>query len=593
MLSLMGITNGSYVYTRDLQTLESHHPTTPPHWCTPCPSPLILDHLQRFMDHHPDKSFAAYVLNGLHNGFHIGFSRSSLTRSTYHNHPSSQERPEVIDRHIIEELRLGRLVGPLPMSHTSQVQVSPIGLVPKPHSDKWRLVVDLSFPRGHSVNDGICPTLCSLRYASVDNAVDIIMSLGRSTALVKLDLSNAYRIVPVHPDDQPLLGIRWNNLCYIDRALPFGLRSAPKIFNSVADSLAWALRCEGIPFLLHYLDDFLLLGPPDSILAASMRSTAERVFRYLGVPLANHKSEGPTSVLTFLGIQIDTNLSQLSLPTEKVARLQQLLHSWRSRKCCTRRDLECLLGHLSHAATVIRPGRIFLRSLFSLMSRVTNPSHFIRLNMESRTDIAWWRCLLDNWNGQSFFPPSSPSCHLYSDASGSYGCGAYGPDVAAWFQLQWPDAWNGVGIASKELVPIVIAAVLWGPRWASGHVCFHCDNEAVVSVIENRQAHHPLLRQLLRCLFFYAVIYKFHFSARHIPGAQNSIADAISRNKLDSLSSLIPQAVQVSIPPAISAFLLAPPEWGSPSWIVQFCHSLPRAFPLPLPTVTDPGSAAT
>ena len=126
------------------------------------------------------------------------------------------------------------------------------------------MIVDLSAPKGWSVNDGISTSLCSLQYASVDNAVDILMRLGRSTELVKLDFSNAYRIVPVHPDDQSLLGISWQGNTYIDRALPFGLSSAPKIFNAVADFLAWVLYCEGVSTLIHYRDDFLLFGPPGS-----------------------------------------------------------------------------------------------------------------------------------------------------------------------------------------------------------------------------------------------------------------------------------------------------------------------------------------
>ena len=125
------------------------------------------------------------------------------------------------------------------------VHVSPMGLVPKNHPDKWRLIVDLSSPHDQSVNDGISADLCSLRYALVDNAVEIITSLGHSSLLAKFDLSNAYRILPVHPDDQPLLGVTWQGNVYMDRSLPFGLRSAPKIFNAVADVLAWILFCNG------------------------------------------------------------------------------------------------------------------------------------------------------------------------------------------------------------------------------------------------------------------------------------------------------------------------------------------------------------
>ena len=63
----------------------------------------------------------------------------------------------------------------------------------------------------------------------------MIQSLGRGTMLAKIDLKDAYRIVPVHPDDYHLIGVTWNGHAYLDRALPFGLRSALKIFSAIAD----------------------------------------------------------------------------------------------------------------------------------------------------------------------------------------------------------------------------------------------------------------------------------------------------------------------------------------------------------------------
>ena len=80
------------------------------------------------------------------------------------------------------------------------------------------------------------------------------MQLGQSSEFMKLDLhvSNAYRIIPVHSDDQPLLSACWEENIFIDRALPFGLRSAPKIFNVVADFLACVLYCIGILHLIQF-----------------------------------------------------------------------------------------------------------------------------------------------------------------------------------------------------------------------------------------------------------------------------------------------------------------------------------------------------
>ena len=180
------------------------------------------------------------------------------------------------------------------------------------------MIVDLSSPVGHSVNEGIDTELISLAYASIDNAVDWILQLGPKTQLVKMDLKDAYRIVPVHPQDHHLLAISWENRVYIDRALPFGLRSALKLFTTVADALAWALHCQGIHFILHYLDDFLFLGSPGTSEARSAANTVTETFNSLGVPVAAHKTEGSSTVLTFLGIRIDTASFQLCLPEEKL-----------------------------------------------------------------------------------------------------------------------------------------------------------------------------------------------------------------------------------------------------------------------------------
>ena len=186
------------------------------------------------------------------------------------------------------------------------------------------------------------------------------------------------------------------------------------------------------------------------------------------------------------------------------------------------------------------------------------------------------------------WPLILPHCRLPHIISipmpwGPFGCGA---NLNSWFQLQWPQAWEDVGIAAKELVPIVVAAALWGPAWNNSHIRFHSDNEAVVTVIQKRHAKHPVLTHLLHCLYFYSFVYHFHFSASHVPGSLNVIADAISRNHLAILQSLIFQATQEMIPTAVSTFLLSPPQWGLPNWTEQFVHSLPWASLLPQQVAT-------
>ena len=71
----------------------------------------------------------------------------------------------------------------------------------------------------------------------MDNLTEVVVQLGRAAQLAKMDIKSAYRVVPVYPEDRLLLGIAWREQVYVDSVLPFGLRSAPKIFNAVADAL--------------------------------------------------------------------------------------------------------------------------------------------------------------------------------------------------------------------------------------------------------------------------------------------------------------------------------------------------------------------
>ena len=135
--------------------------------------------------------------------------------------------------------------------------------------------------------------------------------------------------------------------------------------------------------LLHYLDDFLLVGGVGSEeCTVSLRVTQE-VCRQLGVPLAMYKLEGPVCCLTFLGITIDTEAMELRLPADKLARLRSMIQQWGARKSCSKWELLSLIGHLQHACRVVKPGRVFLRHMIDLASVAKELHHFVRLNKDS------------------------------------------------------------------------------------------------------------------------------------------------------------------------------------------------------------------
>ena len=144
--------------------------------------------------------------------------------------------------------------------------------------------------------------------------------------------------------------------------MPFGLRSAPKIFSAVADALNWMLEQSGVRHSCHSLDDFIVLGPAGSFECHRVLDSLTSLCKRLGVPLAPHKLVNPTTCLIFLGIEVDSVASQLRLLADKLARVWQLISEWRGRKACRRNDLESLVGLLNHACKVVRSGRYFLRS---------------------------------------------------------------------------------------------------------------------------------------------------------------------------------------------------------------------------------------
>ena len=169
------------------------------------------------------------------------------------------------------------------------LQISPFGVIPKKSGDQWRLILDLSSPHGSSVNDGISKLQSSLSYISVDHIAKQVVKLGTGAKLAKMDVKSAYRLVPVHPQDRLLLGMQWNRRIFVDNTLPFGLRSAPKIFTALADALEWVVKQRGVARVYHYLDDFITLGEPGEDTCACNLEIIIQTCRELGVTVAVNK----------------------------------------------------------------------------------------------------------------------------------------------------------------------------------------------------------------------------------------------------------------------------------------------------------------
>ena len=336
----------------------------------------------------------------------------------------------------------------------------------------------------------------------MDHLAAVVARLGRGSYLVKADVKEAYRAIPVHPQDRWLLGIKWGDKVYVDNVLPFGLRSAPKIFSAVADHVQpivwgpapslgasaaqWIMIAKGMKNLLHYLDDFICAAASMPA-AEEMKQVLVDTWEEPGIPLEPSKLEGPATCMTFLGIEVDTVALQLRLPMEKLSHLKAILQSTLEKRAFKKRDLQSLVGLLQHATKVVWPGRSFLRRLHALLADVgadRDANHWIRPNRAAKADIVSWHTFVSSWNGVSMLwdqEKAAPAIRVVSDASGSWGCGAYW--LPLWFQIQWPHRLQPCSIQVKELIPVVVAAALYGKKWEGKVVEFVIDNQAVVEIV--------------------------------------------------------------------------------------------------------------
>ena len=212
--------------------------------------PINVDLLEFYLLNHPDRSFVSFLCDGLRYGFKIGYDgpRHPISSS---NLISANQHQEIIESNLLDEVVQGHTAGPFTNSPYENFRIFPIDHVPKNPKGS-----------GHSVNDHIPQENFSLQYIRLDDAIKIVQELGRGCYMAKTDIKSAFRNIPIHPDDWKLLGMKWKDMFFFDMVLPFGLRSAPYLFNLLLDALEWILNnLFNVPRVLHILDDFFIAEP--------------------------------------------------------------------------------------------------------------------------------------------------------------------------------------------------------------------------------------------------------------------------------------------------------------------------------------------
>jgi len=283
------------------------------------------------------------------------------------------------------------------------------------------------------------------------------------------------------------------------------------------------------------------------------------------------KVEGPSTVLPFLGIMLDTMAMEARLPEEKLHKLRNEVAEWVDRTDAKKREILSLVGSLQHATKVVRCGRAFVSRMYATAAKLRELHFHTRLNMEFRSDLCWWHTFLTDWNGLSLLRWDdrgwTPDHQIQTDASGAWGCGSFWE--GQWFQWAWPPQWTHLNIMVKELTPIVLSCAVWGNQLSGKQVLFECDNSSVVMAVNQHYTREPEAMRLLRCLWFFVAYFDIDIKCRHIAGVDNHTADHLSRNNLHAFFRLHPQGLHqpTSLPqPLVQMLGTGGPDWTSPQF---------------------------
>ena len=222
--------------------------------------------------------------------------------------------------------------------------------------------------------------------------------------------------------------------------------------------------------------------------------------------------------------------------------------AFQSRQSVTKQELLSLVGLLSFASKVVRPGRMFLRRLIDLSTTVNSLHHHIKLTAAARLDLGWWHQFLHQWNGVGYIPRppiSSPDLELYTDAS-DLGLGCVYQNF--WIVAPWPPAWADTSINAREAFAIWVAVRVWGKGWFNSQIVVHTDSEVNTVTWKTGTCRDPDVMRVIRPMFLFAARHSINVTMLHIPGYKNVLADCLSRFKVDEFRKKNPTATPLPTP---------------------------------------------
>ena len=350
--------------------------------------------------------------------------------------------------------------------------------------------------------------------------------------MTKVDLKDAYFMIPMASHHRRLLRFQWQGETYQFNCLPFGLSSAPWVFTKTTRPVVAILRSLGLRLII-YIDDILIMATSPKV---AREHTAGLIFllENLGFIINHPKSLlTPTQEIQFLGFIISSNAMEIRLPGEKIKQIRQEARKILETPVPQALALSRLLGKLNHAAQAIPPAPLFYRNLQLCLQRALERSVGGRdyltptqLTPAASQELQWWQEHLTRWNGRCLLT-TTPDVVIETDAS-TTGWGALCQGVRT--GGPWSKTEQQLHINCLELLAATLAIKTFAKTKEYIHIHLKMDNTTALTYINKYGGTVSAeLNRLTKELWFWCLEKNITLQATHLPGTLNCTADEESR----------------------------------------------------------------
>ena len=344
---------------------------------------------------------------------------------------------------------------------------SPIFLVPK-RDGGWRPVINL-----RHLN-----SFLRVEHFKMENLMSLHSLLQKGDLMVKVDLKDAYLTVPIHHQDR--------KFC----SLPFGLASAPRTFTKLLRPLLALLRSQGLRMVV-YLDDVLLMASSEELIGQHLTLLVSWL-EELGFIINKDKSVmEPGHQIEFLGLTVNSNTMSLSVPQDKIAKVQKERRHTLNRGVASAQELSHLIGLLSSLIWAVLPAPLHYRALQRLkcwaLTSLGSWDLQVSLDSSSQRDLVFWVSQLKEHNGRSLEFPIATMI-ISSDASRS-GWGVYSSNSSV--GGHWSPAERDLHINALELKAAFLALESLASHQRECHILLLLDNITAISFINHKGGTRP------------------------------------------------------------------------------------------------------